>query len=115
MGKEGAVGIILSESCLFIVMPFRRFFLGCGSSSLGYGAGAHADDGWRRCAEAMRHSWGRAWPQAVFDRFGHEKVLFSEFSQKCLMFFAYVAGFLLPLPDLYHRRRSRGKIKEKWL
>ena len=48
MGKEGAVGIILSESCLFIVMPFRRFFLGCGSSSLGYGAGAHADDGIQR-------------------------------------------------------------------
>lgn len=34
MGKEGAVGIILE-----------------------YGAGAHADDGWLRCAEAMRHSW----------------------------------------------------------
>ena len=67
---------------------FSAFFPWLWEQFFGDGAGAHADDGWRRCAEAMRHSWGRAWPLAVFDRFGHEKVLFSEFSQKCLMFFA---------------------------
>ena len=92
MGKEGAVGIILE-----------------------YGAGAHADDGWLRCAEAMRHSWGRAWPLAVFDRFEHEKVLFSEFSQKCLMFFAKCCGIFATFTPPYYRRWSRGKLKEKWL